>query len=597
MMESEHLYGTASVAASPEDWVKVTARLACDERLHSMTVCDTSFGDGMRFLSLWSFWRSHRAPGAKLQIIAFSSPQSWAALKKGGADDQVPQSLRGLEAQLEAQWPDALPGVHKLSFEGGTVTLTLIFHPLSVALRQMDAIVDVFWLSDSAAFLGEAGGASPAGKLVRVAGARAEVVGLVDNNAQRLQGVLQQSGFEIQGARNAFKGFVRARLRDGLCHTRRSSFVGADVLVVGAGVAGAAIAWGLAQRGHHVQVFDPMLKLSKAGAHAGHFAAAVSPYLSKDDDYRARLSRVGVARAWANWSQLEEPARPIRCGTLGLPTQDRDIASWQEVLWSLGFPNDWAGWLKPEAASQKAGEFLEFGGCYRASGLLVKPNRLLPALLSHPGISCVEETVTEVTRFREGGCGLKTESGSNYEASVVVLANARKIGSLLCRLTEPGDFPKLERLQAVPGQVSYFDAAGFNGGPACVLDASAYWLPQVEGLLTAGGTYDLEQTRAEVTRQGQREIARKLSYFLPAHRQTLSNSDSAVGGWAGWRAVVTGRLPVIGPLYQQHDIWLATAYGSRGLTWAALAADLIGAKLNDEPAIVERELSAALLPR
>ena len=215
-MESEHLYGTASVAASPEDWVKVTARLACDERLHSMTVCDTSFGDGMRFLSLWSFWCSHRAPGAKLQIIAFSSPQSWAALKKGGADDQVPQSLRGLEAQLEAQWPDALPGVHKLSFEGGTVTLTLIFHPLSVALRQMDAIVDVFWLSDSAAFLGEAGGASPAGKLVRVAGARAEVVGLVDNNAQRLQGVLQQSGFEIQGARNAFKGFVRARLRDGL---------------------------------------------------------------------------------------------------------------------------------------------------------------------------------------------------------------------------------------------------------------------------------------------------------------------------------------------------------------------------------------------
>lgn len=100
-----------------------------------------------------------------------------------------------------------------------------------------------------------------------------------------------------------------------------------------------------------------------------------------------------------------------------------------------------------------------------------------------------------------------------------------------------------------------------------------------------------------MTRQGQREIARKLSYFLPAHRQTLSNSDSAVGGWAGWRAVVTGRLPVIGPLYQQHDIWLATAYGSRGLTWAALAADLIGAKLNDEPAIVERELSAALLPR
>lgn len=595
-MESEHLYGARSAGASPDAWIKATGRLTNDERLGSVTVCDTSFDDGLRFLALWSFWRSRRVGAGKLQVVALSLPQSWGALKKRLAH-HVPERLRSLAAQLEAQWPDALPGVHRLSFENGAVTLTLIFQPLSVALRQMDAIIDVFWVADSVAFLGEAGGASPAGKLVRVAGAGAEVVGLVDHNAQRLRSVLQQSGFQIKEAGDSFNGFVQGQLRTGLCHTRRSRFVGADVAIVGAGVAGAAIAWGLAQRGHHVKVFDPMLRVSKAGSHAGHYAAAVSPYLSKDDDYRARLSRVGVARAWANWSQLEESARPIQCGTLGLPTPDRGVAMWQEMLWNLGFPTDWAGWLDSSAASQKANEFLQFGGCYRASGLLIKPNRLLPVLLNHSGITCIEEAVTHIERIKDGSWWLKTDCGSTYEVPVVVLANARNIGALLCQFLKPGELPRLEQMQAVPGQVSYFDAARFNGGPACVLDASAYWLPQVEGLLTAGGTYDLEQADAKVTCRGHREIIQKLSHLLPAHRGRLLRADSVVGGWAGWRAVVTGRLPVIGPLNPQCDIWLATAYGSRGLTWAALAADLIGSKLNDEPAIVERELAAALLPR
>jgi|TARA_R110000851_G_scaffold333449_1_gene513334 tRNA 5-methylaminomethyl-2-thiouridine biosynthesis bifunctional protein len=596
MMESEHLNGSATRVASSEAWLEATDGLVSTEHAGRVTVCDTSFDGGLRFLALWSFWRRHRSPGARLQIIACSPPQSWAAMKQARGET-LPAALQVLDEALEAQWPDALPGIHRLSFEHGAVTLTLVFHPLSVALRQIDAIVDVFWVSDSAAFSGEAGGASPAGKLVRIAGASAQVIGLADGNAQRLCDVLQQAGFQMCRANVPFDGFVRGRLRARLCHTRRSVLAGADVLVVGAGVAGAAIAWGLAQRGHHVKVFDPMLRSGQAGTHEGHYAAAVSPYLSKDDDYRARLSRAGVARAWANWSELEAPARPIRCGTLGLPTPDRGVESWQEMLGCLNFPDSWAGWLEPEAASRQANELVESGGCYRASGLLVKPNRLLPALLGHTGVFCIDEAVAEVKRAGQIGWQVETDSGSIYEAPVVVLANARSIGPLLSQLTEPGELPRLERMQAVPGQVSYFDAAGFDGGPDCVLDASAYWLPEVEGMLTAGGTYELEQASANVTHQGHREIARKLSQFLPAHREALSGPDSVLGGWAGWRAVVTGRLPVIGPLSRHPGIWLATAYGSRGLTWAALAADLIGARLNDEPAIVERDLFSALSPR
>ncbi|MBC7202751.1 MAG: FAD-dependent 5-carboxymethylaminomethyl-2-thiouridine(34) oxidoreductase MnmC [Pusillimonas sp.] len=588
--------GLANDDVSPEAWIKATRSLVDGRGLSSITLCDTAFGNGLRFLTLWEFWLRNCAPGAKLHVVAFASQWSWPGIKKERAR-AVSSGLRALDAALESKWPDATPGVHRLNFNDDAVTLTLIFRPLSVALRQTDAIVDVFWIPDTRAFFSEACGVSPAGQLVRMANANAQVVSLAGLGKERLSQALQQSGFLVQRPGKESRGFVQARLRAGLCYTRRSCLAQADVMVVGAGVAGAAIAWSLAQRGHHVQVFDPMLRVSHAGVHDGHRAAALSPYLSKDDDFRARLSRAGLARAWANWSGLEEGARPVRCGTLGLPTEDRPVELWQAMLDRLGLPDSWATWLAPSAASQKSNEALEHGGCYFSSGMLIRPHRLVPALLSHHRISMVSEAVAYVRKFDTGRVGLKTEGGSTHQASIVVLANARHIGSLLCQLTKLSELPMIERMQAVPGQVSYFDAASLSGGPTCILDASAYWLPQVDGLLTAGGTYDLSQSIAHVSNRGHKDIARKLSRFLPARQPMLSRSNSAVGGWAGWRAVVAGRLPVMGPLPGQHQVWLATAYGSRGLTWAALAADLIGASLNNEPGIMERDLSAAVLPR
>ncbi len=595
-MESEHLNRTKSGGASPHTWIAATSSLVGTDTLRNLTLCDTAFGDGLRFLALWAFWRKHRAPGVKLHVVGFSAVQSWAELASGRVQPVGPE-CQPLDAELKAQWPDAVSGLHRLTFENGAVTLTLAFCPLSVALRQTDAIIDVFWLSDAHTFLNADCGVSPAGQLVRMANANAQVLSTGLDDCDALHQTLRKAGFKVQEIAQGGHSFVHGRLREDLCYTRRSALAGADVMVVGAGVAGAAIAWGLAQRGHHVKVFDPLLRASKAGAHEGHLAAAVTPYLSRDDDFRARLSRVGVARAWANWSVLDEDARPQRCGTLCLPTQGRPAVSWQDMLEHLKLPANWATWLAPGEAAEKCNEMNEQGGCYLPSGLLIRPDRLIPALLSHPRISIQAQAVVNVRKLGVGGGSVEIEDGSTYAAPVVVLANARHLGSLLNSLTEPGTLPMLERMSAVPGQISYYDAKRFNGGPACALDAAAYLLPQISGVLTAGGTYDLSQTTARVSPEGHQEIIEKLSPFLPARRPVLASKSVIKGGWAGWRAVVTGRLPVIGPLDGYHDLWLATAYGSRGLTWAALAADLIAAKLNNEPSIIERDLLFALRPR
>jgi tRNA 5-methylaminomethyl-2-thiouridine biosynthesis bifunctional protein len=82
------------------------------------------------------------------------------------------------------------------------------------------------------------------------------------------------------------------------------------------------------------------------------------------------------------------------------------------------------------------------------------------------------------------------------------------------------------------------------------------------------------------------------------------NSDGLkkLGEFVGVRCVAGDRLPIIGELTQRRGIFLATALGSRGALWSALAAKLITAQVLDEDlALLARfgfaaDLVAALAP-
>src|SRR5690606_30252742 len=91
---------------------------------------------------------------------------------------------------------------------------------------------------------------------------------------------------------------------------------------------------------------------------------------------------------------------------------------------------------------------------------------------------------------------------------------------------------------------------------------------------------------------GNLERAATLLPGLLAHGQT-----PAVAGWGGWRAVLRDRMPAIGELAGAPGLWLASGYASRGITWSALAGEVIGARLAGEPAVLEQDLAQAISPQ
>ena len=65
-------------------------------------------------------------------------------------------------------------------------------------------------------------------------------------------------------------------------------------------------------------------------------------------------------------------------------------------------------------------------------------------------------------------------------------------------------------------------------------------------------------------------------------------------GRVAFRSVTPDRLPVIGAL--GANVYGAFAYGSRGLVWAAIAAELLASQLEGEPLPLEGKLVDALAP-
>jgi tRNA 5-methylaminomethyl-2-thiouridine biosynthesis bifunctional protein len=69
--------------------------------------------------------------------------------------------------------------------------------------------------------------------------------------------------------------------------------------------------------------------------------------------------------------------------------------------------------------------------------------------------------------------------------------------------------------------------------------------------------------------------------------------------WQGQRCVSHDRLPLAGPVQAAPDasLWISAAMGARGLTLAALCAELLAARIGGEPLPLPARLARLLDPQ
>lgn len=554
----------------------------------SFTVCETGFGLGTNFLVLLQAWRADPARSKRLHVLSIEGHPFHRDVYKALLDTHVPEPLRPLAHELAGQWPALLPGMHRLEFDGGAVTLTLAFGPIDQMVGRISATVDAFFLDGFAPRVNPAmWEPSLLRRLARMGAADATLA--TWTSVGEVRRTLQAAGFDIErkpGSCGKWHMTVGRRAAWAAARApQRAAVPAVPVMVIGAGLAGAGVAHALALRGLPVDIVG-----GDRHAHGGHLAAALTPVVARDDNMRARLARAGSQRALRRWAGF---GAVRRVGTLHLERDAGRTAALPDTLAALQFPADWVRVVDRDEAQALAGVPVARGGLYFADGLLIEPQRLIDTLLDRPSIRRLHQQVARLEAAGSGWRVIGTAGEVLAETQHVVLANAVHARSLLAAsgLLEP--LPKLAEMHALAGQVTHVPAALLGGGPRCVVGGEGYLLPAVDGWCVAGSTYAHGAAASEVSAEGQAVNLGKAAGLL-GHPLSV---DGNLPGWAGWRAVLPGRLPAVGQLTHAKGVWLATGYASRGLSWSALMGDVIAAQLFAEPLPLENDLLASIAPR
>ncbi len=372
-----------------------------------------------------------------------------------------------------------------------------------------------------------------------------------------------------------------------------------DIVVIGAGICGATIANELLARNQSVCVVDAASQ--PASACSSHAYAIAHPHIGKGSPRLLRLTRLAFLLAEARWG------KEWRTHGIFQPTKKEKIfdrAELIEHLRSLELDDDIAAPLDAEEAEKvcgisQSGVWISRGACLnlsKASKDLLRPHKNLTFLWN-----------TEVAKL-EQRVGkwflLNSENQDIASADKVVIAAAMESKKLLSSIGV-----RLP-LKPVRGQLSIFsiqpNEAWVEKLPNVGLSGDGYCLPAermddgsyrwIVGSSFDEGEDDLAPR--EASDDFNREQAKNLVNFLQGDASGLVKHDHFVGV----RCVAGDRLPIIGALPQRPGIFLATALGSRGILWSALAAKLITAQvLEDDFALLARlgfaaDLVAALAP-
>lgn len=495
-------------------------------------VLETGFGLGLNFLATWRAWKDDPK---RPRIFHFVSMEAFPV----AAEDIVRSAsehgeLAPLARELASQWFGLARGAHRFSFEHGRVLLTLHVRDARDMLRHEPFTADSVFLDGFDPDRNPDMWDRETLKAVARHCRRGTMLATW-TAAGDVRRTLTECGFDV----HKVEGVPPKR------HSTRAVFdprwepkgmrAAAHVEPTDAVVIGSGLA-GAAAAASLARRGWSVTVLDQSDSPASGASALpvglLAPHTSPDDNLLSRLSRAGVRVT------LQQARELLRDGDHWRATGVKHVdGTWHEH----------AAWIKPAS--------------------------LVRAWLAQPGI--------------EWRGGTRVNSLDEVDAKLVVVAAAHASQSLL------GD---RVALHAVRGQIAWGVQDDTLQLPASPLNGNGHFIPLVpiDGQLAwfCGSTYGRGDDDASVRADDTRANLERLASLLPEVAAQLSSGD--VQAWAGVRCTSSDRRPLVGEI--DSGLWVSTAMGSRGLTFSALAGELIAAQLHGEPLPLDARLAQALSP-
>ena len=353
-----------------------------------------------------------------------------------------------------------------------------------------------------------------------------------------------------------------------------------DVVIVGAGIVGAACAREFARQKLRVEVVDE-------GIVGGGATAASMGHIVLMDDSEAQFALTHYSRAL--WEEIREElpsnVEYERCGTIWIARDDVEMAVLhRKCAFCRGHSVD------AEILDDKALQEAEPNLCKPlAGGLLVRGDSVIyPPAAASFFLQEAQKWGTKVSLgkrvvyAREGKVHLA--DGTTLASRFIVNAAGHLASKLLTgirleprkgHLVVTDRYPGFVRHQLI--ELGYAQSAQANTGASVAFNVQ----PRKTGHLLIGSSRQYAATSTEVDFNILSQMLSRGFQYLPGLKDL-----SAIRTWTGFRAATPDKLPLIGPWPEDSTLYLATGHEGLGVTTSlGTARILCDQVLGNQPAI------------
>jgi D-hydroxyproline dehydrogenase subunit beta len=355
-----------------------------------------------------------------------------------------------------------------------------------------------------------------------------------------------------------------------------------DVVVVGAGIVGAACARECAERGLKTVVVD-------AGVVGGGATAAGMGHIVAMDDSPAQLALTRYSqRLWRELAaELPDDVEFDACGTMWIAGDDEEMAEVRRkhgVYAAAGVPSEI---LSAMMLAKEEPHLRPLAGALLvpADGVLYPP--CAAAYLLRVAIrKCAEVKLGQRVVAAGRGC-VRLEDGSELHAGRIVNA----AGADSQRLT-PGLPIRKRRGHLVitdryPGFVRHqlVELGYLKSAHSVTTDSVAFNVqPRKTGQLLIGSSREYGAEDAHINHALLAAMVARTQAYLPQ----IGNLQ-AIRVWTGFRAATPDKLPLIGPWPEDKTVYLATGHEGLGITTSLATAKVLVATMLGEGAEIASE--------
>lgn len=607
--------------------IALADRLAGLARGETLTLAETGFGTGLNFLLTLQAWLQARAnpnfaANTQLHYIGIDAyPLRPSDLQRAAA---LHPELTDLSSALIADWPQTTVGCHRIRWPHWQVVLDLWWELAEDALNDLASYggqwIDAWYLDGFAPARNQA--MWTAGLYHSMAALSRPHAGFATfTAASDVRRGLEAAGFLVSKR----PGF--GRKRECLAGTltqpqpRALTVTPWDVptpparpqsaLVIGAGLAGSFIARSLAERGIAVTVLERNHVATGGSSNLqgltytrlSHRFAPLSDFSIAAYDFATRMYQQGLrSRA------LVDGCDAGGGGYLQLGTDPKTLDALRLVL---ADPEDPMQLLNANQASHTAGIRIDHEAIYFPDALWLNPPAICRERLAHPRIRVIEECGDVSLTSTQQSWHAHWAGDHQLSADIAVLATAAGL--------KRSPYTSWLPLQAIRGQVSHIKATDASAHLRTSICHTGYLPMARQSVHCLGATYGPNDEGLDEREEDHHANVSTAINWLPT--LGFDAISKPVSGHVALRCTTADYLPVAGPVAdltafnRQYEelrhrktavishhcpvvagLWVMGGLGSRGLTAAPLAAEVVAGQICNEPPVLPRYLQQAISP-